>query len=88
VSVPSAPDRPPGGPPWRRIYTEVRAQIIAGDLQPGEIIGPADQMAADYGVNRNTVLKALAELQREGYAVSVRGWGILVNDPEHWPVSP
>ena len=53
------------------IYTQLRDQIIIGiagkTLAPGEALPSVRRMAADIGVNVNTVGKAYNILKDEGY---------------------
>ena len=57
---------------------EIKALIAKGDLSEGSALPPVRQVAADLGVNLNTVAAAYRELQREGL-ISVRhGSGAIV----------
>src|SRR5438552_2849018 len=50
------------------IASTIRTQILAGKLQPGEPL-PEVQVAAAFGVARNTVREGLKILARSGLAV-------------------
>jgi len=65
------------------IYTQLCDQIITGiaggTLLPGEALPSVRRMAADIGVNVNTVNKAYAILKDEGYIAIDRRSGCSVS---------
>jgi DNA-binding GntR family transcriptional regulator len=65
-------------PPYKQIAAELRAKIDAGELRPGEQVPSANQLADQYGVNRNTALRALKLLAEEGLITMEQGWGSFV----------
>jgi GntR family transcriptional regulator len=56
-------------PPYRQIVEQIRAAIERGELQPEMPLSPVRQLAGDLGVAPNTVARAYAELQEEGWLV-------------------
>ena len=60
-----------GRPIYRQVADEIRGLIARGELREGAMLPPVRQVAADLGVNLNTVATAYRELQREGL-ISVR----------------
>jgi len=65
-------------PIYQQVVDEIKALIAKGDLTEGSALPPVRQVAADLGVNLNTVAAAYRELQREGL-ISVRhGSGAIV----------
>lgn len=56
-------------PPYRQIVEQIRAAIERGDLQADMPLSPVRQLAGDLGVAPNTVARAYAELQAEGWLV-------------------
>lgn len=54
-------------PPYRQIVEQIRGAIERGDLQAGMALSPVRQLAGDLGVAPNTVARAYAELQSEGW---------------------
>jgi GntR family transcriptional regulator len=65
-------------PIYQQVVDEIKALIAKGDLSEGSALPPVRQVAADLGVNLNTVAAAYRELQREGL-ISVRhGSGAIV----------
>ena len=65
-------------PIYQQVVDEIKALIAKGDLREGIQLPPVRQLAADLGVNLNTIATAYRELQREGL-ISVRhGAGAIV----------
>lgn len=67
--------------PWgsyARIASELRAQLA--DAAPGSPLPSESVLANRYGVVRNTIRRALAELEREGLIVTLSGRGRVVAD--------
>ncbi|MGH2850146.1 MAG: GntR family transcriptional regulator [Solirubrobacteraceae bacterium] len=66
----------------QRVFDEVaaaiRRAILEGEAKPGERLPPAKDIAAELGVNANTVLRALRLLRDEGLLEFRRGRGITV----------
>ena len=56
-------------PPYRQIFEQIRGAIERGELQTGMPLSPVRQLAGDLGVAPNTVARAYAELQSEGWLV-------------------
>lgn len=80
VRVSSAPE-----PPYRQIVTQIRAQIVAGRLRPGDRVPSARQITSDWGVAIATATKVLATLRAEGLVTAMPGIGTVVAQP---PSSP
>ncbi len=61
----------------RPIYTQIveklSIEIAAGRLTPGERMLSVRDLAAEAGVNPNTVQRALTELERNGLVIAMRG---------------
>ena len=51
---------------------------MAGEFPPGSRIPPVRELAADAGVNPNTMQRALAQLEQEGLAKADRTAGRMV----------
>ncbi len=56
-----------------QVAAEIRRAIADGEAQPGEKIPQAKDLAAELGVNTNTVLRALRVLRDEGVIEMGRG---------------
>jgi DNA-binding transcriptional regulator YhcF (GntR family) len=62
-------------PIYLQIMAHIRKQLVRGVIQPGDKISSVRELAIEYGVNQNTMQKALAELERDGYLHSQRTAG-------------
>lgn len=67
-------------PIYLQILERIRMQIAAGIYEPGEKIPSVRELAADAGVNPNTMQKALAELERRNLVVTLRTSGRVVTE--------
>jgi len=65
-------------PPYLRIAADVREQIASGRLAPGALVPSITRLSQEYEVSRNTAVKALQVLAREGLTYRVAGWGTFV----------
>lgn len=63
---------------WRRIVDSIVEDINRGTLAPGGRLPSAPEIAARFGVNRLTVLRALSHLQSEGVLSMEHGRGTFV----------
>ena len=72
---------------FEQVAAEIRRAIADGEAKPGERLPPAKDLAAELGVNTNTVLRALRMLRDEGLLEFRRGRGISVaGSPERGAV--
>ena len=67
-------------PIYCQLAEQIREQIAAGLLKPGQQVSSVRQLAADLAVNQNTILKVYNELVREGVLTMERGSGTFVCD--------
>jgi GntR family transcriptional regulator len=58
------PDDP--RPLYRQVADEIKTLIASGELYKGDPLPPVRRVAADLGVNLNTIASAYRELRREG----------------------
>lgn len=67
-------------PIYAQILERIQLQIIAGQYQPGGKIPSVRELAAEAGVNPNTMQKALVELERSGLIITQRTSGRIVTE--------
>jgi DNA-binding transcriptional regulator YhcF (GntR family) len=67
-------------PIYLQLMDEIKGEIAAGKLLPGEKIASIRETAAFYAVNPNTVQRALLELEREGLLSTKRASGKTVTE--------
>ncbi len=67
-------------PIYAQILEVIQLRIIAGQYPPGEKIPSVRELAAEAGVNPNTMQKALSELEREGLVMAQRTSGRIVTE--------
>jgi DNA-binding transcriptional regulator YhcF (GntR family) len=61
-----------------QLVAGLRGLIAAGRLAEGDELPPVRQLAADLGINLNTVARAYRELTDAGLLASTRGRGTVV----------
>jgi DNA-binding transcriptional regulator YhcF (GntR family) len=61
-----------------QLIAQVRYQILAGLLRPGDQLPPLRDLAAGLGVHLNTVVRAFDELAAAGYLHTHQGKGVFV----------
>ncbi|HEV7472925.1 MAG TPA: GntR family transcriptional regulator, partial [Pyrinomonadaceae bacterium] len=62
-------------PLYQQVVDEIKALIAAGELPEGSSLPPVRQVAADLGVNQNTIAFAYRELQKHGLVKIKHGSG-------------
>jgi GntR family transcriptional regulator len=67
-----------GTPIYRQIVEQVRLAVATGDLPAGQAMPSVRSLAERLLVNANTVVKAYAELVRDGVLDSQQGLGFFV----------
>lgn len=67
-------------PIWMQLSEQIAAQIAAGVYSVGERLPSVRELAADAGVNPNTVQRALAELEGTGLLHTQRTAGRFVTE--------
>jgi GntR family transcriptional regulator len=65
-------------PIYQQVVDEIKAIIAAGELPEGSSLPPVRQVAADLGVNLNTIAFAYRRLQKEGLIKLKHGSGAVV----------
>ena len=67
-----------GGPIFVQIANSIRQMVVRGEIPPGNRLPSARDLAAQLGVNPNTVVHAFSELERAGVIETRRGLGTYV----------
>ena len=67
-------------PVYIQLVEQLRMKIISGEIELDSKLDSVRSLAADVMVNPNTMQKALAELEREGFVYSKRTSGRFVTD--------
>jgi GntR family transcriptional regulator len=65
-------------PIYEQIYAQIKAQIIAGKLSPGEALPSIRALAKDLRISVITTKRAYDELEAEGFLYTVAGKGCFV----------
>jgi DNA-binding transcriptional regulator YhcF (GntR family) len=71
-----------------QLVAGLRGLIAAGTLAKGDELPPVRQLAADLGINLNTVARAYRELTDDGLLASTRGRGTVVIATVERPSGP
>jgi GntR family transcriptional regulator len=65
-------------PIYQQVADGIKELIARGKLEEGVSLPPVRQLAADLGVNLNTIATAYRELQKDGLIVIKHGSGSVV----------
>ncbi len=71
-------DNKSGAPIYDQIYSQIKAQIIGGDLQEDEALPSIRSLAKDLRISVITTKRAYEELEKEGFIYTVAGKGSFV----------
>lgn len=69
-------------PIYLQLLEDFKLKISSGQWKSGEKMDTVRNLAKSYGVNPNTVQRALQDLEREGLAKSNRTTGRFITDDE------
>jgi GntR family transcriptional regulator len=67
-------------PIYEQIVENFKMQIFKGILQPDDQMPSVRSLSMELSTNPNTVQKAYAELERQGFIYTVKGRGNFVKD--------
>ena len=72
-------------PLYQQVKDSLRRMMLTGLLEPDEKLPSVRSLATQLAINPNTIQRAYAELEAEGYIYSVAGRGSFVSagDSEH-----
>lgn len=67
-------------PVYLQLIDQVKLALASGRLRTGDRLPPIRDVAAQVRVNRNTVARVYAELEREGIVYTRAGQGCFISD--------
>lgn len=67
-----------GKPVYLQLVDQVKVAAASGAMRPGEPLPGIRPLAVELRVNRNTIAKAYAELERQGIVETLPGKGCFV----------
>ena len=70
-----------GVPVYLQLFSQIRRYASAGRLRPGDRLPTVRELAAQLGVNFNTVARAYRLLDRAGVVSAQQGRGTFVLEP-------
>ena len=71
-------DNRSGLPIYDQIYSQIKAQIISGDLEADEALPSIRGLAKDLRISVITTKRAYEELEKEGFIYTMAGKGCFV----------
>ena len=71
-------DNKSGAPIYDQIYTQIKNQIISGDLKEDEALPSIRNLAKDLRISVITTKRAYDELEREGFICTLPAKGCFV----------
>lgn len=66
-------------PIYQQIAEQIKAQIVSGEIKPGDQVMSTNQCAAFYRINPATAAKGFHQLVEEGILYKKRGIGMFVS---------
>ena len=66
-------------PIYEQVVEKFKLLILKGILEKGEQMPSVRSLAMDLSINPNTIQKAYAELERQGYIYAVKGRGNFIS---------
>ncbi len=69
-------------PIYEQVRDGLRRLMVTGVLAPGDKLPSVRALAVDLAINPNTIQRAYAQLETEGYIVSVSGKGTFVAEQQ------
>ncbi len=67
-------------PVYEQIVEQTERLLLSGEMKPGDPMPSVRGLAAELGVNPNTIQKAYAELDHRGMTTSVPGRGSFLRE--------
>ena len=77
-------DNKSGAPIYDQIYTQIKNEILSGNLQPDEALPSIRALARDLRISVITTKRAYDELEKEGflYAIPAKGFFVAAKNTE------
>lgn len=77
-------DNKSGAPIYDQIYTQIKNEILNGNLQPDEALSSIRALARDLRISVITTKRAYDELEKEGflYAIPAKGFFVAAKNTE------
>ena len=69
-------------PNWQQLAQQLRERIVKGDYPPGSQFTTVRELAAQAGVNPNTMQRAMGQLEADGLVITNRTAGRTVTEQE------
>ena len=70
-------DNKSGAPIYEQLYTQIKNQILSGELQPEEAMPSIRGLARDLRISVITTKRAYDELEQEGFFVAAKNTELL-----------
>ena len=70
-------------PIYEQIVERIQMLILNGGLAQGEQLPSVRNLAMELSINPNTIQKAYAELERQGFVYSIKGKGSFIAANDH-----
>ena len=67
-------------PVYEQVVNRFKSLIVKGVLKPNEKVPSVRSLAMDLSINPNTIQKAYATLEQQGFLYSVKGRGNFVSE--------
>jgi len=71
-------DNKSGAPIYEQIYSQIKAQIIGGELEENQALPSIRGLAKDLRISFITTKRAYEELEREGFIYTIQAKGCYV----------
>ena len=67
-------------PKYYQLMTDLKEKVTKGEIRPGDKLPSENELSAAYQISRQTVRKALAVLDSEGYIYAEHGRGTFCRE--------
>lgn len=68
------------------VLSELVQSIVTGEIAPGEVVPPENELSAQFGVSRTVIRESMKRLQEKGMVTVAQGRGTHVNPTTSWNV--